>query len=66
MNRVLLLDIVERCAWTFAQAFLAVFAVTDVSSARAAAVAGAAAVLAVLKGVVASRVGDHDSASTIG
>lgn len=57
MTRAQLLDIAERVGWTFAQAFLAVFVVTDLSSARTAATAGAAAAIAVIKGVVATRVG---------
>lgn len=51
-------DIAERTLMTALQAFLAVFVVTDVSSAKAGLVAAAAAALAVVKGVVASRVGD--------
>tara|TARA_Y100000296_G_C5082276_1_gene210564 strand:- start:490 stop:642 length:153 start_codon:yes stop_codon:yes gene_type:complete len=39
----------ERAAWTFAQAFLAVFVVSDLASARSAAVAGIAAAISVLK-----------------
>ncbi len=39
----------ERAAWTFAQAFLAVFVVSDLASAKSAAVAGVAAAISVLK-----------------
>ena len=37
----------ERAAWTFAQAFLAVFVVSDLASARTAIIAGIAAALSV-------------------
>ena len=39
----------ERAAWTFAQAFLAVFVVSDLASARSAVVAGLAAAISVVK-----------------
>ncbi len=39
----------ERAAWTFAQAFLAVFMVSDLASARSAVVAGLAAAISVVK-----------------
>jgi len=42
-------DKIERAAATFAQAFLGVFCVTNVSSIEAASAAGAAAVLALVK-----------------
>ncbi len=51
-------DILERAVVTFLQAFLSVFAVADLASAEAAAVAGAAAVLSLIKGVAASQFGD--------
>lgn len=56
------LDLAERAAMTFLQAFLAVFAVTDLSTARGAALAGVAAVLALVKGLVASQIGDRTAA----
>ena len=65
MSKKLLLDLLERAGWTAAQAFLAVFAVTDVSSAKAGLVAAAGAALAVLKGVVASRVGELGTAALL-
>lgn len=70
MNRKLLIDIAERALWTFVQAFLAVFAVTgaldvDFASAKKAAIAGVAAVLAVLKGFAASRIGSDNTAATL-
>ena len=42
-------DKLERAVATFAEAFVAVFCVTNVSSVEAASAAGAAAVLALLK-----------------
>ena len=65
MNRQLVLDIAERAALTFAEAFLAVWVVgswADLSSvglAQRATVAGVAAALAVIKGAIASRLGDR-------
>jgi hypothetical protein len=61
------LDVLERAACTFAQAFLAVLiatnlAVDDPSVWRAAAVAGA---LAVIKGFAAGLAGAPDSASLL-
>lgn len=58
-------DIAERAVLTFAEAFLAVFTFTDVSSLRSAAVAGAAAALAVIKGAIASKVGDAGTAALL-
>ena len=40
---------IERAAWTFAQAFLAVFVVSDLASAKTAVVAAVAAALSVVK-----------------
>ena len=42
-------NLIERAGWTAVQAFLAVWVVGDVSSLRAALVAGAAAGLSVVK-----------------
>ena len=56
-------DLAERVIVTFLGAFLAVFSVTDLSSAKAAGIAGAAAVLSLIKGLVAKKVGDTASAS---
>ena len=47
----------ERAAWTFAQAFLAVFMVSELASARSAAIAGIAAALSVVKTYARDRVG---------
>lgn len=58
-------DLVERVGWTAAQAFLAVFVVTNVSTAKAAGVAAAAAAVAVLKGFVAQKVGAKGTAATL-
>lgn len=63
MSKAYLADLAERCFWTALQAFLSVFTVTDVSTAKAGGVAAAAAVLALLKGVAAKRFGDPDSAA---
>lgn len=57
-----LLDILERSVWTFLQTFLGIFVVTDLATAEQAAVAGVAAVLAVIKGFVATKVGQHNAA----
>ncbi|MAE50154.1 Holin [Candidatus Pacearchaeota archaeon] len=51
-------DILERAVVTFLQAFLSVFVVADLASAEAAVVAGAAAVLSLVKGIAASQFGD--------
>lgn len=58
-------DLAERSLWTFVQAFAAVWIVTgefDATTLKAAAVAG---VIAVVKALAASRVGQHNSASTL-
>jgi len=52
-------DIFERVAATFIQAFLAVWVIGgDIGNAKAAGLAGATAVLSLIKGVMASRMGD--------
>ena len=58
-------DIIERAVWTAVQSFLAVFAVTDLSTTKAASVAGAGALVSALKSIAASRLGDIGSASSI-
>ena len=45
----------ERAAWTFAQAFLAVFVVSELASAKSAAIAGIAAALSVIKPYATDR-----------
>lgn len=67
MTRQLAIDIAERAAATFLQAFLAVLLAGtaldfSVPALKAAGLAGIAAVLAMLKGVVASRLGDGTAA----
>lgn len=60
-----LMDVAERAAMTFAQAFLAVYTIGDMASAKAGAVAGGAAVLSMLKGIAATKVKSEDSASLV-
>jgi hypothetical protein len=52
-------DIFERALLTFGQAFLSTFVLTELSSAKGAAVAGVAAVLSLIKSVLASQYGDR-------
>lgn len=71
MTRRYFRDLAERVGATFAQAFLAQFGlsladvggVVDFSTLKKAGIAGAIAALALVKGLIASRVGDHQSAS---
>ena len=49
-------NLLERAAWTFAQAFLAVFIISDLASAKMALVAAAAAALSVIKTYAQDRV----------
>ena len=59
-------DLLERCTWTFVQAFLGAFVISGgTKAAQSAAIAALAAVLAVVKGEAARRIGDRDSASTV-
>jgi hypothetical protein len=63
-------DTVERVVFTFLEAFLAVVVASgqdwiDVSTAQAAAVAGGAAALAVLKAAIASRKTDTVSPASL-
>lgn len=58
-------DIIERAIWTAAQAFLAIFTVADLSSAKAAGVAAMAAAISAVKSIVASKVGDPTNASMV-
>jgi hypothetical protein len=67
-------DLIERVLWTFAQAFAATLLasgffeidnVTDVSILQKAGIAGIAAVLAVIKGLVATKVGSPYTAATL-
>jgi len=56
-------DIFERAIATFIQAFLAVYVVGSTDSLKAAAVAGAAAVLSFVKSIAASRFGDGSASA---
>lgn len=58
-------DIIERAIWTAVQAFFAIYTVGGVDQIKAAATAGVAAGLSVIKGFVATRIGDKESAATI-
>lgn len=59
-------DVTERVIWTFAQAFLGAYTVTGgKKAAESAAIAGVAAVIALLKGIAAHKIGDPNSASTV-
>lgn len=64
MSRKLWVDIAERAGWTFAQALVALFVAhqADLSTEWAPVVAAG---LAILKGLLASRVGDKESAATL-
>lgn len=59
--KVILKDVAERAAWTFLQAFLAVFVVSDISTAKGAILAGIAAAISVIKGFVATQVGSQNA-----
>ena len=65
LNSTFMKDALERAIWTAAQAFLAVFPVGDLASAKAAGIAAVAAGISVLKSVVASQVGDGSTAATL-
>lgn len=53
-------DIVERTLATGAFAFLSVFSISDLSTARDAGIAGAAAALSVVKGLLKNYLGVKD------
>ena len=71
MTKRYIRDLVERVASTFAQAFigqlllslLSVGGVVDFSTLKKAGIAGAIAVLSLVKGLLARGVGDENSAS---
>ena len=65
LNSTFMKDALERAIWTAAQAFLAVFTVGDMASAKAAGVAAVGAGISVLKSVVATQVGDGSTAATL-
>lgn len=50
-------DLLARAGWTAGQAFLAVFVVEDLSTAKKAAVAGIAAAISVVKSFVGAHTG---------
>ena len=57
-------DVLERVVATFIQAFLGIFIIGgDIGNAKAAALAGATAVLSLVKGVIASRFGDGSASA---
>ena len=58
-------DVLERAVWTAAQAFLAIYAVGGVDELKAAGTAALAAGISVLKGFVATKMGDPTSAATL-
>ena len=58
-------DLIERTIATAAQAFLAVFVVTDLSTTDTALAAAAAAGLAVIKAFAASKVGTKGTSSLV-
>lgn len=57
-------DVLERTAWTAAEAGLA-YGITEVSSVKASWAIPIAAALAYVKGLVAKHIGNPDSASTV-
>lgn len=58
-------DTIERLIWTFLQAFLATITLSDMSTLRTAAIAGAAAALSALKSAVAARFPDTLSPASV-
>ncbi len=58
-------DILERAIWTAAQAFVAVYTVGGIDELKAAATAAFAAGISVIKGFVATKIGDAESAATL-
>ena len=71
MNRRYFVDLIERVLATFAQGAITLFllsgadvtGVVDFSTLKKAAIAGVMAVLSLIKGMLATRVGDKNSAS---
>ena len=49
-------NLIERAAWTFAQAFLAIFAVDNMATLKVAMIAGMAAALSVVKTYAKDRI----------
>jgi len=57
-------DVIERVVATFIQAFLGIFVVGgDIGNAKAAGLAGATAVLSLVKGMVSTRFGDGSASA---
>lgn len=52
-----MMNMIERAAWTFAQAFLAVYVIGDQSTLKVALIGGAAAALSVVKTFAKERMG---------
>jgi len=65
MNVSIYKQVGERALMTFAQTFLAMFVVTDMTSAKGAFTAAVAAGLSVLKSFAATKVGDKSTASLV-
>lgn len=68
MSRKFLVDLAERVVATYIQSFLGLLLVADaidIGAVKAALVAAAPAALAVVKGVLAKRLGDPESASVV-
>lgn len=64
-SKKLLKDIAERAIWTGIQTFLAVYTVGGLTELKAAGTAALAAMISVVKGFFATKVGDPDSASSL-
>jgi hypothetical protein len=64
-DKTLYKDIAERALWTAAQAFVAVYTVGGVDTLKSACTAGVAAGISVIKGFMATQVGNPKSASTL-
>lgn len=65
LDKGLLKDVAERALWTAAQAFVAVYTVGGVDEAKSAITAAVAAGISVIKGFLATQVGNPKSASTL-
>lgn len=65
MSRALLTDAAERIGWTAVQAFAAAVIAAGAFDLASLKVAAVAAGLAALKALVATRVGDRDTAATL-
>ena len=64
MSKRWYLDMAERVAWTAAQGFAAVLIVNQEWSVDVLKIAATAAGIALLKAILATRIGDGDSAAT--